>query len=344
MRRTTGPAASAPTTEGVGIVFGYAGRPLEARTGLSDNRARWYEPGSGKFINEDPSGFKGGDANLYRYVGNDPLDQVDPSGLAASWAKNLGSGFSGSSSSGSSSSSSIFSNDWSFGLGGASGYGGSSLASSIGASSGSAPPSSWANFASPVFVGGSPMPSSIRSSPEVSWWDPSSGGLVGLGKELQDTGVLRGEYVKKASLLSPTDVAGREALKLEYRAKQTALGKAITEEILASRAGQSSSLSNAAKTNPGVNAAGSIMKYGGRALVVAGVGVEAYNVVNAPEGERGKAAVQAGGRLAGGLAGSWVGAQWGIAGGPWGVAAGALLGGVVGAVGGEAFVNSVLRW
>jgi RHS repeat-associated protein len=88
VRRTTGPAASAPTTEGVGINFGYAGRPLEARTGLSDNRARWYEPGTGKFINEDPSGFKGGDANLYRYVGNDPLDQVDPSGLAARWSIN----------------------------------------------------------------------------------------------------------------------------------------------------------------------------------------------------------------------------------------------------------------
>jgi RHS repeat-associated protein len=88
VRRTTGPAASAPTTEGVGINFGYAGRPLEARTGLSDNRARWYEPGSGKFINEDPSGFQGGDANLYRYVGNDPLDQVDPSGLAARWSIN----------------------------------------------------------------------------------------------------------------------------------------------------------------------------------------------------------------------------------------------------------------
>ena len=109
VRRTTGPAASAPTTEGVGIIFGYAGRPLEARTGLSDNRARWYEPGSGKFINEDPSGFKGGDANLYRYVGNDPLDQVDPSGLSASWAKNLGSGFYGSSSSSSSSLGSSFS-------------------------------------------------------------------------------------------------------------------------------------------------------------------------------------------------------------------------------------------
>jgi RHS repeat-associated protein len=68
------------------VEFAYAGRPFEARTGLSDNRARWYEPGTGRFVNEDPSGFKGGDANLFRYVGNDPLNQVDPSGLAAKWA------------------------------------------------------------------------------------------------------------------------------------------------------------------------------------------------------------------------------------------------------------------
>ena len=95
VRRTTGAQASAPATAGVGINFGYAGRPLEARTGLSDNRARWYEPGTGKFINEDPSGFKGGDANLFRYVGNDPLNQVDPSGLVAEtvWdVANLGMG------------------------------------------------------------------------------------------------------------------------------------------------------------------------------------------------------------------------------------------------------------
>jgi RHS repeat-associated protein len=90
VRRTTGPQATAPATAGVGIDFGYAGRPLEARTGLSDNRARWYEPATGRFINEDPSGFRGGDANLFRYVGNDPLNKVDPSGLAAKWASYAG--------------------------------------------------------------------------------------------------------------------------------------------------------------------------------------------------------------------------------------------------------------
>jgi RHS repeat-associated protein len=83
VKRVAGAQAGAPVTAGVGIDFGYAGRPLEARTGLSDNRARWYEPSTGRFINEDPSGFKGGDANLFRYVGNDPLNQVDPSGLCA---------------------------------------------------------------------------------------------------------------------------------------------------------------------------------------------------------------------------------------------------------------------
>jgi RHS repeat-associated protein len=67
------------------VEVAFAGRPFEARTGLSDNRARWYEPATGRFVNEDPSGFKGGDANLFRYVGNDPVNQVDPSGLGAVW-------------------------------------------------------------------------------------------------------------------------------------------------------------------------------------------------------------------------------------------------------------------
>ena len=92
VRRTVSPAAGAASTTGVGVEFGYAGRPLEERTGLSDNRARWYEPATGRFVNEDPSGFKGDDANLFRYVGNDPLGRIDPSGLAAKWAQQAGRG------------------------------------------------------------------------------------------------------------------------------------------------------------------------------------------------------------------------------------------------------------
>jgi hypothetical protein len=37
--------------------------------------------GSGALGGADPLGFAAGDANLYRYVGNDPTDLVDPSGL-----------------------------------------------------------------------------------------------------------------------------------------------------------------------------------------------------------------------------------------------------------------------
>jgi RHS repeat-associated protein len=87
LSRTTDAFLRTVPTQGVGIDFAYAGRPVEAATGLSDNRARWYEPGTGRFINEDPSGFNGGDVNLYRYVGNDPVNKVDPSGLAAIWTQ-----------------------------------------------------------------------------------------------------------------------------------------------------------------------------------------------------------------------------------------------------------------
>ena len=37
----------------------------------------------GRFISQDPIGFAGEDANLYRYVGNNPVNATDPSGLVA---------------------------------------------------------------------------------------------------------------------------------------------------------------------------------------------------------------------------------------------------------------------
>jgi RHS repeat-associated protein len=44
-------------------------------------RARYYDPTLGKFITPDPIGFLGGDMNLHRYVGNDPVNFVDYSGF-----------------------------------------------------------------------------------------------------------------------------------------------------------------------------------------------------------------------------------------------------------------------
>lgn len=44
-------------------------------------RARYYDPGVGRFISEDPIGFGGSDVNLSTYVGNNPIKLIDPKGL-----------------------------------------------------------------------------------------------------------------------------------------------------------------------------------------------------------------------------------------------------------------------
>ena len=46
-----------------------------------DDKARVYDPGSGRWLSQDPLGFDAGDSNLYRYVNNSPVDATDPSGL-----------------------------------------------------------------------------------------------------------------------------------------------------------------------------------------------------------------------------------------------------------------------
>lgn len=61
----------------------FAGRQLDAATGLYYNRDRWYDPAIGRFISEDPLGFGGGDNNLYRYAANDPVNAADPTGNSA---------------------------------------------------------------------------------------------------------------------------------------------------------------------------------------------------------------------------------------------------------------------
>jgi RHS repeat-associated protein len=49
-------------------------------THASYYRARYYDPGAGRFLAEDPLGFGGGDLNFYGYVSNGPTVKVDPSG------------------------------------------------------------------------------------------------------------------------------------------------------------------------------------------------------------------------------------------------------------------------
>jgi len=61
--------------------IGFTGREFDQETGLYYYRARYYEPSLGKFLSSDPLGFDAGDYNLSRYVMNDPLGYVDPTGM-----------------------------------------------------------------------------------------------------------------------------------------------------------------------------------------------------------------------------------------------------------------------
>jgi len=70
----------------VTLAFAYTGRPLDEATGLQNNLNRWYDARVGRWLSEDPLGFAAGDANLSRYVGNEPNGEVDPYGLAVAEA------------------------------------------------------------------------------------------------------------------------------------------------------------------------------------------------------------------------------------------------------------------
>ena len=64
------------------IPFGFAGGLYDVTTGLVRFGARDYDPSTGRWTAKDPIGFGGGDANLYGYAFSDPINFIDPDGLA----------------------------------------------------------------------------------------------------------------------------------------------------------------------------------------------------------------------------------------------------------------------
>jgi len=60
--------------------YAFTGREFDAESVLYYDRARYYDPATGRFLSEDPLGFAAGDANLYRYVFNNPINLRDPTG------------------------------------------------------------------------------------------------------------------------------------------------------------------------------------------------------------------------------------------------------------------------
>ncbi len=61
--------------------YTYTGRRFDTETGLYYYRNRYYDSQLGRFITRDPIGYDGSQSNLYNYVANDPLSNLDPSGL-----------------------------------------------------------------------------------------------------------------------------------------------------------------------------------------------------------------------------------------------------------------------
>jgi len=61
--------------------YAFTGREYDEESGLYYYRARYYDPEQGRFVSEDPLGYSGGDPNFYGYVGNDPVNRLDPNGL-----------------------------------------------------------------------------------------------------------------------------------------------------------------------------------------------------------------------------------------------------------------------
>ena len=88
-RRAYGAYGETSSAQMAGHPFGYTGRRWVDELGLYYYRARWYDPELGTFLQPDPIGSLDY-VNLYAYVGLEPGNATDPTGLYTCTSKDEG--------------------------------------------------------------------------------------------------------------------------------------------------------------------------------------------------------------------------------------------------------------
>lgn len=76
------------TDANVNHAYGFTGFERDDETGLSHSQTRYFDPIVGRWTQEDWIGFSADDTNLQRYVANNPILLVDPTGLASAAVEN----------------------------------------------------------------------------------------------------------------------------------------------------------------------------------------------------------------------------------------------------------------
>jgi len=72
-----------PDGDGQAFIYSlrFPGQYYDVETGLNYNRARDYDPTTGRYVESDPIGLDGGSYSTYAYGGENPIGNVDATGL-----------------------------------------------------------------------------------------------------------------------------------------------------------------------------------------------------------------------------------------------------------------------